>query len=102
VSNLWSVDDKSTYQLTELFYKYVARGMAIDLALQKAKMEFMQAAPRQNQLPYFWAAPILVGKSNILNLEQGMARKELILILLALALVIPLIYKVLLKPRLLK
>jgi len=102
VSNLWSVDDKSTYQLTELFYKYVAKGMAIDLALQKAKMEFMQTAPKHNQLPYFWAAPILVGKSNILNLDQGMVRKEIILILLALALVIPVIYKVFQKSESLK
>ena len=55
--------DKSTYRLTELFYKYLARNIPVDLALQKAKIEFMQTASRQNQLPYFWAAPILVGKS---------------------------------------
>ena len=55
VSNLWSVDDQSTYQLTELFYKYLARDIPIDLALQKAKLDFLQTASRQNQLPYYWA-----------------------------------------------
>jgi CHAT domain-containing protein len=102
VSNLWSVDDKSTYRLTELFYKYLARDIPVDLALQKAKIEFMQTASRQNQLPYFWAAPILIGKSNSLHLDQVTPWKWIILIVLVLALAIPVIYKVIHKPAPLK
>jgi CHAT domain-containing protein len=37
VTNLWSVDDKSTYKITELFYKYLAKGLPLDIALQNAK-----------------------------------------------------------------
>jgi tetratricopeptide (TPR) repeat protein len=96
VSNLWSVDDQSTYELTELFYKYLARNLPVDLALQKAKLEFVQTASKQNQLPYFWAAPILIGKSNSLHLDQAMSWIQLVLISLILALVIAFIYNVIL------
>ncbi len=65
VSNLWRVDNQSTYRLTELFYKYVADGMPLDLALQKAKKEFIKnTTSNEYELPYYWAAPILVGQTN--------------------------------------
>ena len=41
ISNLWSVDNESTYQITELFYKYLSQGLPTDIALQKAKLEFI-------------------------------------------------------------
>jgi CHAT domain-containing protein len=40
ITNLWSVENASTYKLTELFYKYLTRGIPSDIALQKAKLEF--------------------------------------------------------------
>jgi hypothetical protein len=63
------VDNKSTYQLTELFYKYVADGLSLDVALQKAKKEFIKNS--ENKLPYHWAASILVGQSNKIPLQKA-------------------------------
>jgi CHAT domain-containing protein len=37
ITNLWSVDSKSTYELTELFYKFLSEGNPTDIALQKGK-----------------------------------------------------------------
>jgi CHAT domain-containing protein len=71
VSNLWQVDDKATYKLTELFYKYVSEDDPLDIALQKAKKEFMAAAGPGNKLPYYWAAPILVGKSDKISFQES-------------------------------
>ena len=85
VSNLWSVDDKSTYRLTELFYKWLAKDMPVDLALQKAKIEFLETSPKGNRLPYYWAAPILIGKSQSLNLRHAGSWTNIILTILALA-----------------
>ena len=62
VSNLWQVDNQSTYKLTELFYKYLSRGLPSDVALQKAKKEFKTISSKEQNLPYYWAAPILVGR----------------------------------------
>ncbi|MFI5187424.1 MAG: CHAT domain-containing protein [Chitinophagales bacterium] len=74
VSNLWQVDNKSTYRLTELFYEYISGGMPLDLALQKAKKEFIKtAALEENKLPYYWAASILVGKTDEIPLPKKRA-----------------------------
>ena len=63
ISNLWASDNESTYRLTELFYKYLAKGDPTDIALQKAKLEFLKVSSKSRQLPYYWAGSILVGKN---------------------------------------
>ncbi len=63
ISNLWSLDNVSTYKLTEQFYKYLSQGLPADRALQKAKLEFAEGDSKANQLPYFWAGTILIGKN---------------------------------------
>ncbi len=65
IINLWSVDNEATYRLTEIFYKYLSQGLPTDLALQKAKLEFMETS-KANSMPYFWAAPILAGRTETL------------------------------------
>ena len=98
VTSLWSVDKESVIQLTELFYKYLDKDIPTDLALQKAKLDFLHSASKLSQLPYYWAAPILIGKSNSLHLDQAMSWKEIMLIVLILVLAIAFIYKVIHKP----
>jgi CHAT domain-containing protein len=71
VSNLWSIDNTSTYRITELFYQYLSDGLPVDLALQKAKLQFIRSAPtREKQLPYYWAASIVIGKTNAINFPK--------------------------------
>jgi len=70
VINIWSVDSKSTYQLTELFYKYLSQGMTADRALQFAKLEFIGNSAKEQTLPYYWAAVILIGKSDAIMREK--------------------------------
>jgi CHAT domain-containing protein len=71
VINLWSVENESTYKITELFYKYVADGLSLDVALQKAKIEFIRSAPKRKRLPYYWAAAILAGKTDAIETGSG-------------------------------
>ncbi|MDP9040485.1 MAG: CHAT domain-containing protein [Bacteroidota bacterium] len=71
VSNLWSVENESTYRNTELFYKYLSLGLPTDIALQKAKIEFMNSASmKEKKLPYFWASSILTGKVNSVKVDS--------------------------------
>jgi CHAT domain-containing protein len=70
ITNLWSVDDRATYDLTQLFYKYLADGLPADIALQKAKLEFVKTASSRKHLPYYWASAILVGKSDTILMEK--------------------------------
>ena len=71
IANLWSVDDQATYRLTELFFKYLSAGAPSDIALQKAKKEFLQNASRQQRLPYYWAAPVQTGRATVLTQHAG-------------------------------
>ena len=47
IVNLWSVENESTYRLTEFFYKYLSQGMTADVALQKAKLEFIKTGSKK-------------------------------------------------------
>jgi len=67
IANLWSVDNKSSYLLTELFCNYVAQKLPLDVALQKAKLQLLSG---ENKLPYFWASSVLSGKTDVIELKE--------------------------------
>ncbi len=80
ISNLWLIETKATYRLTELFYKHLSKGLPADIALQYAKKEFMnEGESRRNQLPYLWAASILVGNSEFSIEEKTFPWKWLLI-----------------------
>jgi hypothetical protein len=70
ISTLWAIDEEATYRLTENFYKHLSKNLPIDVALQKAKLEFLQNASNKQKLPYYWAAIVLVGKTDSVYLNK--------------------------------
>ena len=70
ISSLWAVDNNSTYRITELFYKYLTTGLPTDVALQKAKLEFISTEDKDKQMPYYWAAPIFIGVNESFGPEK--------------------------------
>ena len=84
IINLWSVDNESTYRITELFYKYLSAGDPIDVALQKAKIDFLRHSSRKNELPYYWAAAILAGKSEAIDVDKMYLWKDILMIVVLL------------------
>lgn len=85
VANLWAVDNLSTYQLTEYFYKYLSQELPVDVALQKAKLEFLSKAAGEHKLPYYWAASVLVGKTDPVDVNHSSWWKLLLWSLVAIA-----------------
>ncbi|MCY7356880.1 MAG: CHAT domain-containing protein, partial [Rudanella sp.] len=75
LTTLWSVDSRSTYTLTELFYAGLAAGLDKDIALQRAKQEWLRTASRSQQLPSTWAGLILIGDSQPLR-QSGLTLTE--------------------------
>jgi CHAT domain-containing protein len=63
ITTLWSVENEATYQITELFYKYLKEGEPKDVALQKAKLEYLEINSREKQNPKYWAAFVLMGET---------------------------------------
>lgn len=85
VANLWQADNQSSYSVTELFYKYLAKGLPLDVALQRAKKEFIEKAEfQEKKLPYFWAAPILVGQTNSIMVQESSWQWLLVIVFLLL------------------
>lgn len=80
ITNLWSVDNTSTYLLTELFYKWLAKGLPTDVALQKAKLEFLKISSKEKAMPCYWAGPVLVGKADIIKLSKPYPLKWIVLL----------------------
>ncbi|QIP13541.1 CHAT domain-containing protein [Spirosoma aureum] len=67
LTTLWSVQNEATYQLTSLFYKYLDEGLSKDIALQRAKQEWLTNAEGVNQLPNYWAGLIVIGDTEPLS-----------------------------------
>jgi len=81
ISNLWEIDNVTTYKITELFYKQVSRGLPTDVALQQAKLEFIKTSSKENRLPYYWSAPILVGANYTIQLNDGTSWRVFVVII---------------------
>ncbi|MBD2753905.1 CHAT domain-containing protein [Spirosoma validum] len=64
LTTLWSVENLPTYRLAELFHDQLAKGLPKDLALQQAKLQFLDEASMLEQLPSHWAGIILIGNTD--------------------------------------
>ncbi len=60
LSTLWTVDDESMSDLMVSFATSLSEGDPKDIALQSAKLEFLNDRPSRSH-PFYWAAPVLQG-----------------------------------------
>jgi CHAT domain-containing protein/tetratricopeptide (TPR) repeat protein len=61
VMTLWKVNDASSAKLMENFYKNLDDGLAKDIALQQAKLAFLERADQLTSHPYYWAGFVALG-----------------------------------------
>ena len=87
ITNLWTVDNQATYRLTELFYKYLSTGDPADIALQKAKLEFLRTVSKENQLPSYWAATVLAGKADIIARNKKYPWRNMLMLIGSLSII---------------
>lgn len=83
LTTLWSVENKAIYELTELFYKQLDKGIPLDIALQQAQIEWLNTASKGDQLPYSWAGMVLVGNTE--PVQTGFAGVGIYIILCTIA-----------------
>lgn len=67
VSTLWSVQDQATYSLTESFHQHLDEGMTKDVALQRAKQDWLRTHEGMDLSPSVWAGLILIGDAEPLR-----------------------------------
>jgi CHAT domain-containing protein len=69
----WEVNDETGSIIMGHFYDNLRNGDAKDVALQKAKIEYLTEANQLKSHPYFWSAYVLVGDSTPL-VKKGLDR----------------------------
>ncbi len=67
VQSLWRVDDASTAEIMQGFYRRLADGEPKSQALQNAKLDFMNASPQLWQHPYYWAGIVYYGDDRVIS-----------------------------------
>jgi len=62
VMTLWKVPDESTAFIMTSFYEHLKKGLQKDIALQKAKQEYLNnTVSEQQKHPFYWAGFVVVG-----------------------------------------
>lgn len=61
VASLWQVDDRTTAELMEHFYRGLAAGETAALALHRARLEIRKEKPA----PFFWAGFVVIGDGDL-------------------------------------
>ncbi len=66
VTSLWKADDAATAFICNHLHKYLQAGYAIDEALQKAKMDYLQSSnvEQRYKKPAYWANLVLIGDTH--------------------------------------
>lgn len=67
VSTYWTTNDESATLLAERMHEYLKKGLPKDIALQRAKLDFINLvyANKYNH-PHFWANLVLIGNEEII------------------------------------
>lgn len=70
LSTLWTVDDAASAQLTENFLTNLKSGKTKDIALQQAKLQYLETATPDKLHPFYWAGFKLTGNTTVLSEES--------------------------------
>ena len=67
IHSLWEIPDKQAYEIMQLFYSNLKKGMSKSEALQNAKIEYLKNCKADElKHPYYWSGFVLNGNSNAL------------------------------------
>ena len=67
VMTLWAIEDISSAEIIISFYDFLKQGERKDVALQKAKLVYLENANQLQSHPYFWAAYVQIGDHSALS-----------------------------------
>src|SRR5690606_32106177 len=89
LTSLWKIDEESSAKIINLFYRNIKKGWSKDIALQKAKLEYIATAEGRTVHPQYWAGLVLIGDASPIDLQTN---NSILYWLMALALLIPIIF----------
>ncbi|WP_195715272.1 CHAT domain-containing protein [Ancylomarina sp. 16SWW S1-10-2] len=66
IMTLWTVEDLSGSHLMSSFYQFLSQNYPKDMALQKAKLAYLETADALRSHPYFWSGYVVIGDTDSL------------------------------------
>lgn len=72
VVSLWPVDDLATSELMHYYYTHLLAGLPKDVALQRAKLDFLHHADPATSHPYYWAGFVIIGNTDPIRVADPM------------------------------
>ncbi|MEM6830313.1 MAG: CHAT domain-containing protein, partial [Bacteroidota bacterium] len=94
VSTLWSANEKSTNTILIDFYSHLKEGETKSAALHHAKQSYLENHSGVEASPYYWAAPVLIGNTDVLKVRPAPKWISPYLFLLLVSFVVGLIFLV--------
>lgn len=85
VASLWSIPDNSSSSIMQLFYRHLKEGQPKDIALQKAKLEYLRSdewSSPYTRMPVYWGAAVVIGDVSIVDLSESVGSWWWILLVL--------------------
>jgi CHAT domain-containing protein/tetratricopeptide (TPR) repeat protein len=92
VMTLWEIEDHSSADLMAIFYKNLKQGLPTDIALQQAKLAYLETSGKLKSHPYFWAGYVSIGKTEPVSFRNGFKPFSIILTGMALIIIIGIIF----------
>ncbi len=71
LSTLWTVDDAASAEITQYFLENLSTGKTKDIALQEAKLRFIQNASPEKLAPFYWSSFKLTGNTMAFSEESN-------------------------------
>ncbi|MVO09476.1 CHAT domain-containing protein [Flavobacterium sp. TP390] len=72
IHSLWEIPDKQAFEIMQLFYDNISKGLSKSEALQQAKKEYLKTCKAEElQHPYYWSGFVLHGNSKALVHKQN-------------------------------
>jgi len=70
VMSLWSIPEKSSSELLRTFFEKLKKNVPKNIALQKAKLDYLETANHNVSHPNNWAGLVLTGNTEALNFKN--------------------------------
>ncbi len=96
LTSLWEIDEQSSMQIVDNFYKFLSEGLPKDIALKNAKLDYLKVSNGRTLHPQYWSGLILMGNTDAISLSQS---NNLLIWVIASAIVLLLLLGFLLKKR---
>lgn len=61
LTSLWEIDEESSTKIVGFFYDFLEEGLPKDEALKRAKLKYLNTAPKAALAPEYWAGLVLMG-----------------------------------------